>query len=237
MSTIALTIAAAFAGSFDEKATDMTLATSSSVATVVSQAVSTLFNSTLATPVGTLTAIGMPTLLEFDDGVGAVVVTLGGGTNVATISGTVAPVTVDTTGGNDIPDLQTTARLAAMAPAPPAATPAEAKPAVARAPGGKLHAARTNFAWQSVARRAAAPLATAGLAAAVYIGGSQLLGTVALPSLSHESAPDLGSLPEPSAQEMAKAQRRRIYVAGGLFLAIEYATVAKGGRAADLNFF
>ena len=38
-------------------------------------------------------------------------------------------------------------------------------------------------------------------------------------------------------QEMAKAQRRRVYVAGGLFLAIEYATVAKGGRAQDLNFF
>jgi dihydrofolate synthase/folylpolyglutamate synthase len=38
-------------------------------------------------------------------------------------------------------------------------------------------------------------------------------------------------------QEMAKAQRRRVYAAGGLFLAIEYATVAKGGRAADLNFF
>jgi dihydrofolate synthase/folylpolyglutamate synthase len=38
-------------------------------------------------------------------------------------------------------------------------------------------------------------------------------------------------------QEMARAKRRRVYVAGGLFLAIEYATVAKGGRAADLNFF
>jgi dihydrofolate synthase/folylpolyglutamate synthase len=38
------------------------------------------------------------------------------------------------------------------------------------------------------------------------------------------------------AQEMARAQRRGIYVAGGLFLAIEYATVAKGGRAEDLDF-
>ncbi len=38
-------------------------------------------------------------------------------------------------------------------------------------------------------------------------------------------------------QELAKAKRRRIYVAGGLFLAIEYATVAKGGRAEDLKFF
>ncbi len=38
-------------------------------------------------------------------------------------------------------------------------------------------------------------------------------------------------------QELAEAKRRRIYVAGGLFLAIEYATVAKGGRAEDLEFF
>jgi dihydrofolate synthase / folylpolyglutamate synthase len=38
-------------------------------------------------------------------------------------------------------------------------------------------------------------------------------------------------------QEMAHAQRRRVYVAGGLFLAIEYATIAKGGRAEDLEFF
>ncbi|MEH2505489.1 dihydrofolate synthase/folylpolyglutamate synthase [Bradyrhizobium sp. AZCC 1578] len=38
-------------------------------------------------------------------------------------------------------------------------------------------------------------------------------------------------------QEMALEQKRRVYVAGGLFLAIEYATVAKGGRAEDLDFF
>jgi dihydrofolate synthase/folylpolyglutamate synthase len=38
-------------------------------------------------------------------------------------------------------------------------------------------------------------------------------------------------------QEIAGAQQRRIYVAGGLFLAIEYATVARGGRAKDLDFF
>jgi dihydrofolate synthase/folylpolyglutamate synthase len=38
-------------------------------------------------------------------------------------------------------------------------------------------------------------------------------------------------------QEMASAQRRSVYVAGGLFLAIEYATIAKGGRAGDLEFF
>jgi dihydrofolate synthase/folylpolyglutamate synthase len=38
-------------------------------------------------------------------------------------------------------------------------------------------------------------------------------------------------------QKMTGAQRRRVYVAGGLFLAIEYATIAKGGRAEDLEFF
>ena len=38
-------------------------------------------------------------------------------------------------------------------------------------------------------------------------------------------------------QKMARAQRRRVYVAGGLFLAIEYATIANGGRAEDLEFF
>ncbi len=38
-------------------------------------------------------------------------------------------------------------------------------------------------------------------------------------------------------QQLAAAQKRRIYVAGGLFLAIEYATVARGGRAEDLKFF
>jgi dihydrofolate synthase/folylpolyglutamate synthase len=38
-------------------------------------------------------------------------------------------------------------------------------------------------------------------------------------------------------QTMARAQRRRVYVAGGLFLAIEYATIANGGRAEDLEFF
>jgi dihydrofolate synthase/folylpolyglutamate synthase len=37
--------------------------------------------------------------------------------------------------------------------------------------------------------------------------------------------------------KMARAQGRRVYVAGGLFLAIEYATLAKGGRAEDLDFF
>jgi dihydrofolate synthase/folylpolyglutamate synthase len=38
-------------------------------------------------------------------------------------------------------------------------------------------------------------------------------------------------------QTLAASQDRKIYVAGGLFLAIEYALVAKGGRAQELNFF
>jgi dihydrofolate synthase/folylpolyglutamate synthase len=37
--------------------------------------------------------------------------------------------------------------------------------------------------------------------------------------------------------QLAISQSRKIYAAGGLFLAIEYAVVAKGGRAQDLNFF
>jgi dihydrofolate synthase / folylpolyglutamate synthase len=36
---------------------------------------------------------------------------------------------------------------------------------------------------------------------------------------------------------LAVSQKRKLYVAGGLFLAIEYATVARGGRAEDLKFF
>ncbi|WKA28304.1 bifunctional folylpolyglutamate synthase/dihydrofolate synthase [Bradyrhizobium roseum] len=38
-------------------------------------------------------------------------------------------------------------------------------------------------------------------------------------------------------RERAAAHKRRVYVAGGLFLAIEYATVARGGRVEDLDFF
>jgi dihydrofolate synthase/folylpolyglutamate synthase len=38
-------------------------------------------------------------------------------------------------------------------------------------------------------------------------------------------------------QSLAASQNRKIYVAGGLFLAIEYAVVANGGRARDLDFF
>ena len=36
---------------------------------------------------------------------------------------------------------------------------------------------------------------------------------------------------------LAQSSDRKIFVAGGLFLAIEYATVAKGGRAQELEFF
>lgn len=36
---------------------------------------------------------------------------------------------------------------------------------------------------------------------------------------------------------LAASRHQKIYVAGGLFLAIEYAVVASGGRAQDLNFF
>jgi dihydrofolate synthase / folylpolyglutamate synthase len=38
-------------------------------------------------------------------------------------------------------------------------------------------------------------------------------------------------------QELAASRNRKIYVAGGLFLAIEYAVVARGGRAQELDFF
>src|SRR5258707_7666474 len=38
-------------------------------------------------------------------------------------------------------------------------------------------------------------------------------------------------------QRLARSQHRKIYVAGGLFLATEYAVVASGGRPQDLNFF
>jgi dihydrofolate synthase / folylpolyglutamate synthase len=36
---------------------------------------------------------------------------------------------------------------------------------------------------------------------------------------------------------LAATMNRKTYVAGGLFLAIEYATIARGGRARDLDFF
>ena len=38
-------------------------------------------------------------------------------------------------------------------------------------------------------------------------------------------------------QKLAAAESRKIYVAGGLFLAIEYAVAAQGGHAEELNFF
>lgn len=37
--------------------------------------------------------------------------------------------------------------------------------------------------------------------------------------------------------DLAAGSRRKIFVAGGLFLAIEYATAANGGQARDLDFF
>jgi dihydrofolate synthase/folylpolyglutamate synthase len=38
-------------------------------------------------------------------------------------------------------------------------------------------------------------------------------------------------------QQLARRLSRKIYVAGGLFVAIEYLTVLRGGRAEDLKFF
>jgi dihydrofolate synthase / folylpolyglutamate synthase len=38
-------------------------------------------------------------------------------------------------------------------------------------------------------------------------------------------------------QTLAASRKQKIYVAGGLFLAIEYATIARGGGAQDLDFF
>ena len=38
-------------------------------------------------------------------------------------------------------------------------------------------------------------------------------------------------------QTLAASRKQKIYVAGGLFLAIEYATIARGGRVQDLDFF
>jgi dihydrofolate synthase/folylpolyglutamate synthase len=38
-------------------------------------------------------------------------------------------------------------------------------------------------------------------------------------------------------RSLAKSRNEKIYVAGGLFLAIEFATVARGGNARDLTFF
>jgi dihydrofolate synthase / folylpolyglutamate synthase len=40
-----------------------------------------------------------------------------------------------------------------------------------------------------------------------------------------------------ASQTLAASLNRKIYVAGGLFTAIEFAIVARGGRAQDLNFF
>jgi dihydrofolate synthase/folylpolyglutamate synthase len=40
-----------------------------------------------------------------------------------------------------------------------------------------------------------------------------------------------------ASQILAASLDRKIYVAGGLFTAIEFAAVARGGRAKDLDFF
>jgi dihydrofolate synthase/folylpolyglutamate synthase len=40
-----------------------------------------------------------------------------------------------------------------------------------------------------------------------------------------------------TSQALAASRKQTIYVAGGLFLAIEYATIARGGRVQDLDFF
>jgi dihydrofolate synthase/folylpolyglutamate synthase len=42
---------------------------------------------------------------------------------------------------------------------------------------------------------------------------------------------------EQTSRTLAQSLGRKIFVAGGLFLAIEYATTAKGGRAQELEFF
>jgi dihydrofolate synthase/folylpolyglutamate synthase len=39
------------------------------------------------------------------------------------------------------------------------------------------------------------------------------------------------------ARQLAASRQRKLYVAGGLFLAIEYTTAARGGRARELRFF
>ena len=40
-----------------------------------------------------------------------------------------------------------------------------------------------------------------------------------------------------ASQSLAESLNRKIYVAGGLFTAIEFAAVASGMRAKDLDFF
>jgi dihydrofolate synthase/folylpolyglutamate synthase len=56
------------------------------------------------------------------------------------------------------------------------------------------------------------------------------------PAASVQIAPTIEDAVRVS-QELATSRRQKIYVAGGLFLAIEYATVARGGRAQHLDFF
>ena len=75
-----------------------------------------------------------------------------------------------------------------------------------------------------------------GLALRVVIGlglrvGADLYGVPVVGG--HATIEDAVRLGE----NLAASLDRRIYVAGGLFLAIEYAVVAKGGRAEELEFF
>jgi dihydrofolate synthase/folylpolyglutamate synthase len=56
------------------------------------------------------------------------------------------------------------------------------------------------------------------------------------PTAAIELAPDIADALRLST-DLATQSGRRIYVAGGLFLAIEYAYAARGGRAEELDFF
>ncbi|HEY3794296.1 MAG TPA: cyanophycin synthetase, partial [Bradyrhizobium sp.] len=69
------------------------------------------------------------------------------------------------------------------------------------------------------------------------MAAEDLAGTVreANPRASVQVATTIEAAAELS-RTLALAQHRKIYVAGGLFLAIEYANLARGGRAQDLNF-
>ena len=66
----------------------------------------------------------------------------------------------------------------------------------------------------------------------------------AIAAAAHEANPQATIHVAPTIEDavavsrrLATSGNRKIYVAGGLFLAIEYATVARGGRAQDLDFF
>jgi dihydrofolate synthase/folylpolyglutamate synthase len=56
------------------------------------------------------------------------------------------------------------------------------------------------------------------------------------PLAAIDVAPDIEEAVRVS-QTLAESQKRKIFVAGGLFLAVEYATAVRGGRARELKFF